>query len=1038
MCGITAVFGDVKKKEEFVKTSLDKVKHRGSSLLEYELFDKGAFGTNRLPIVGRVEGRQPLHNEDETIFAIQNGEIFNYKKLRKDLEKKYHVFKTDCDTEVLVHLYEEYGEKMVDKIDSEMFAFIIYDAKKNNFLVGRDRFGIKPLFYSKVNGNIYFASELKQLSQFNYIDKIEIFPKGHYMINGKLKKYYELTSSNSVKSLDVAKKRLTKLIVQAVKKRVDTDLPIAVLFSGGIDSSLIMEIATRFHKDVTAFILGIPGSPDYEAALRLCKDNNYKYQIVYPSEKYSEEIAEIIYHLELYEAQVIRQSFSLNTLSKAVVRAGYKIALVGDASDEIFAGYNEFCNVRDVDINKGCMIMTQDLEKSHNVRLDRMTMKHTLEVRAPFFDTELVDFAFKIDGKLKVKRENHQIITKYILREVASQFLPDYTTWRYKIAFSNGAGMDVGFNFRAQDGGVAKSILSQRKVDTSSKIPKEYGFITDEEKIYFQIYEKNKYNKLDNNYERIITKDNLSLINNNYSRKKILVAEFGKLPLYYPIYFAQQKEIYKKHNLDVDFISTGGDDLTYNSLFDGSAQIGIADPIFTFAEQKTQVKGKILAQLIGRVPFVAVTLNPNIKINKIDDLKKYKIGTFQKFSTCHTLMKGILPNVDLKPIKYSNILGELKDRKIDIAIVIPEYAYDLAAKGGHIIFTFEDYFKEYLLTGINVADNLDPDYFEAVKLFRISIKESINYIKKNKKEALTFFKKEFPELLNHREILENTCQLWNPKLTITKEATRNAIRYWKKVYPWLLKSNLPQFMEPRSEDRIMAMLCKKKISRDIPYREDAMANIIREKMNHNKPIPLVGFWGASNKCKIDDNDINAVNKFATLNEQIKKVYNKGLGITFILADEHARLNQFGSDKYSEYLKNISYKMKSLGFDVVYLSKLWKEIGFNDKLLTKEIKKLKKSEWSDVKKRRSMENSAKHLNIGDYIEEAKRYYVCRKYESGIIEKKYPNYIFFTHSDDTYQEIFPDLPTVYLWIDKPGKQELPWFNTKVYNKEGTNSR
>lgn len=144
MCGITAVFGDAEEKENFIKTSLEKVKHRGSSLFEYEVFDNAAMGTNRLPIVDRVNGKQPSHNEDKSIFAIQNGEIFNHKELRKELEKKGHKFKTDCDTEVLVHLYEEYGEAMVEKIDSEMFAFVIYDLKKDsytswNFLEALDR-----------------------------------------------------------------------------------------------------------------------------------------------------------------------------------------------------------------------------------------------------------------------------------------------------------------------------------------------------------------------------------------------------------------------------------------------------------------------------------------------------------------------------------------------------------------------------------------------------------------------------------------------------------------------------------------------------------------------------------------------------------------------------------------------------------------------------------------------------------------------------------------------------------------------------------
>ena len=395
MCGITAVFGKKEDKEEFVKKSLNKIKHRGTSILEYRSFSNCALGANRLPIVDREYGVQPLSNQDETIFAVQNGEIFNYKELMVNLKKKGYKFKTNSDTEVLAHLYEEYGEKLIDKIDSEMFAIIIYDKKKNKLFVARDRYGVKPLFYANEGDTYYFASELKQLSQFKSIDKIEVFPKGHYMLNGKLKKYYSLNSSNSEKNLEKTKHQLTKHIIEAVKKRVDTDLPIAVLLSGGVDSSLIMEIATRFHKDVTAFILGRPGAPDYEAAVKLCKDNNYTYQVVYPDVDYQKELDQLIYHLELYEAQVIRQSFALDILSKAVVRAGFRIALVGEAADEIFGGYNQFSALPSDQINKGCVMMTNDLERGHNIRVDRMSMKHTLETRAPFFDTKVVDYAMK-------------------------------------------------------------------------------------------------------------------------------------------------------------------------------------------------------------------------------------------------------------------------------------------------------------------------------------------------------------------------------------------------------------------------------------------------------------------------------------------------------------------------------------------------------------------------------------------------------------------------------------------------------------------
>ena len=1026
MCGITAVFGRYENKSEFIQSSLACIRHRGTSQFEIRVFKEGALGANRLPIVDRDNGQQPFSNEDDSIYAVQNGEIFNYQELKSTLQDKGHKFKSDCDTEVLVHLYEEYGTSMLQHIDSEIFAFIIYDKKNERFFVARDRYGLKPLYYAKVQNTYFFGSEMKQLVQFDFIKEITEFPKGHYMVNGKLCKYYECKAENSVVDANIAKARLTELIVEAVKKRVNTDLPIAVLLSGGVDSSLIMEIATRFHKNVTAFILGRPGSPDYESAIRLCKDYHYNYQVVYPEVNYDKEIETLIYHLELYEAQVIRQSFALDLLSKAVVRAGFRIALVGDASDEIFAGYNEFSNLTATNVNKGCLLMLDSLARGHNMRLDRMSMKHTLEIRAPFFDNKIVDYALKIDGKLKFRRENHQITTKYILRKVAEEFLPEYITMRYKVPFSNGAGMNVGYNYKTQDGDVAKQILASRAPKIKRQIKERYGFITDEESAYFNIYEQFKFNKLSDNWIRITTKDNLALIEKQDDKTRVLVAEFGRLALYYPIYFASKAGIYERHNLDVDFISTGGDDLTYNSLLNGSAQVGIADPVFTFANNAEGVNGKIAAQLIGKVPFCAITFNPTIQITNLADFKKYTVGTFQKFSTCHTLMTELLTGTEIKAFPYDILIDALKHKEIDVAIVLPEQAYDLLAVGGHIVFSFENIFNEYLLTGINISNNLDEEYQDAVISFISAIKESVNVIKNNKERALNCFIEEFPGIHNHELLFSRLINFWNRGLTISRKGLNRSIHSWKKVYPWLLKSNMPQFIENRQEDEIIKVLTEEHISRDIPYLEDNLRTLIADAIKNKKPIRIIGYWGASNKRSINDEDIATLKTFILLNDNVKKLHAPGIEPTFILADEHARLNGFNRNNYLNYLKEMSKQISSHGFKFLYLSQLWKEAGIKDNIIHSSIKGVSDTEWNDLSISIKLEKSAMHLGFSNFKNEAKRYYVIRKMESRLIAHKFKNMFFFTHSDGSYQSMLPDMPTIYLRAGKHGKQILPWFS------------
>lgn len=1024
MCGITAVIGNYKNKEDFIKDSLSRVKHRGTNMYEYRVFKGGALGANRLPIVGRESGKQPLVNEDGTIFAVQNGEIYNYKELKTQLEENGHKFNTDCDTEVLVHLYEEYGEELIEKIDSEMYSLIIFDSNRGDFFVARDRFGVKPLYYAKDENGYYFGSELKQLAEFDFIKNIKIFPKGHYMHKGKLKKYYNIKHGNKIKDLEPAKTKLTELLVEAVKKRVDTDLPVAVLLSGGVDSSLIMEIATRFHKDVMAFILGVPGSSDYEASLKLCKDNNYKYHVVYPNVDYAKEFENLIYHLESYEAQVIRQSFALDILAKEVVRAGYRIALVGEASDEIFGGYNEFSRLSDENINQGCFMITNDLERSHNMRVDRMAMKHTLETRAPYFDTHVVEFAMQIDGKLKIKRENHQIITKYILRKVAEEFLPDYIAWRYKVPFANGAGMNVGFNFRSQDGDVAKAVLSVGENKLDQKTKDKYGFLTDEESIYFQAYQKFNFDKLDNDWQRIITKETLSTIDDKPGEYRMLVAEFGRLPLYFPIYLASKLGNYKKHNLDIDFISSGGDDLTYNSLLSGSAQIGIADPVFTFSTN-FETKGKIVGQLIGRVPILAVTLNPNIKINVLDDLNKYNIGTFQEYSTTNTLIKKLFPKKELTAIDHGEIEKALKERKIDIGIMTPDYAYDLAGKGGHIIYSFDDLFGDYLFTGITICDNLDPKFYSAIPSYISAVKETINFIKKNKEEALKYFIEEFQTMLNHEEMFEYLIKYWNKKLEISNKAIENAKGAWHFSYPWLLKASMPHFIKPTIANDIIKIFSAKDISRDIPYKEDEMIKIIDNNVKQNESISMFGFWGASDKNSVGTNDIEALDKFKKISSEVKKIYKPGIEYIFILADEHARLNKYNKKNYLKYLKEIKNKIAEAGFRIVYLSDIWSKYNLTFQIIDSELKEISSNAWNDLKNSKELEKSASNRGFKDYKEMAKRYYVMRKVESHFLKKEFPNSIYHTYSEDIHQNIFPDLPTFYLWVGKKGYTKAPWF-------------
>lgn len=797
MCGIIGIFGNNDSNGRALK-ALKKITHRGSNVFEVEFFENGALGANRLAIVDRKNGRQPKFNEDKTIFAAQNGEIFNYKKLKKELEDKGHEFATDSDTEVLAHLYEEYGIDMVKKIDSEMFAFVIYDKKNNKVFAARDPLGVKPLYYAHdESGQLYFTSEIKQLTIFPDISEINNFPAGSYYINGKFKKYYDLTSTDELDNEAEVVATLEEKIVKAVAKRVDTDLPIGVLLSGGVDSSLMMEIATRLHPDVTAIILGYPGSPDYEFAIRLCKDRKYKHKIISPKINFGKEIDKVLYHVESYEPNVIRHSFAVDLCAREAHRLGLKIVLVGEGSDELFCGYNEFSNLSGAQINKGSLMLMDNLHAGQLQRVDRMAMKHTIEARIPLLDREVVDYAMRIDGGLKVKRENHQIITKYILRKVAANFLPDYIAWRYKVPFSNGAGMNVGSNFKSQDGDVAKAVLAKKYKKLNDFLAKGFNVNTDEEKYYLSKFDEFGFTKLQSAQKRLVVKEKINELNKS-KKTKLLVAEFDRLALYFPVYFAQEMKIFDKHGLNVDFIATGGDDKTYDSLVNNSAHIGLADPMFSMFENSVGVKGKIVGELVTCAPNIAVAINPSIQISRLKDFAKYKIGTFQKFSTTHTLIKYLLPKkTSVMPMAKDDLLSKLSDRTIDIAIVLPEHASSLIARGGRVVFSFNQAVPDMLCSGFTVANILEDRYSKRINDFLAAVRESMNLMLKDKQTAKKIFARLFPLIREGADVFDSYLKMWSPDLIINEKDFIISRNMWKSTYPKLLKQYYPFFIEKK-------------------------------------------------------------------------------------------------------------------------------------------------------------------------------------------------------------------------------------------------
>ena len=371
MCGIAGFIG--KGTEKDLDNMIRAVSHRGPD-------DKGIFLQNnvglahaRLSIIDLSSaGHQPMADESKKLWITFNGEIYNFKELRQELEKtgKYR-FQSQTDTEVIIYSWKEYGEKMFEKLDG-MFAFTLYDAEKETLILAADRLGKKPLYWSIQNGTLFFGSELKALIahqlfhkevDFDSLDKYlfyEYIPAPHtifkntqklepatYLVykNGKIikERYWEM----DFEPISIGQKETTAeldvLLSQAVKKRLVADVPLGILLSGGIDSSTIAFYAQKLSSDkVKTFSIGFrEKSFDESSYAKLAADflKTDHYHAVFTPENVMELIPSIA---EMLDEPMADPSILPTHLLARFARQKVTVALSGDGNDELMAGYNTF------------------------------------------------------------------------------------------------------------------------------------------------------------------------------------------------------------------------------------------------------------------------------------------------------------------------------------------------------------------------------------------------------------------------------------------------------------------------------------------------------------------------------------------------------------------------------------------------------------------------------------------------------------------------------------------------------------------------
>ena len=378
MCGIAGIinFKDREEMLPLLEQMAELLHHRGPDAKGY--YSNGPVGLAhaRLSIIDLDTGDQPIANEDKTVWVVFNGEIFNYPELRKDLKLKGHFFSTKTDTEVLVHLYEELGTDMFKELNGQ-FAFALWDAKKETLLLGRDRVGIRPLFYYLDNQRLVFGSEIKAIFADNRIprridtetladiftcwssfganttfENISQVPPGHYALfssNGlEIHRYWQLTfnpdNENKNKSVEDWALELNTLLKDAAKIRLRADVPVGCYLSGGIDSTYISSLVkNNFNNRLRTFSVAFQEKRFNEAVFQNIAIQSLKTDhstIHCSNQDISRLFPKVIWHTE---TPLLRTGpVPLFQLSGLVRKNNFKVVLTGEGADEIFAGYNIF------------------------------------------------------------------------------------------------------------------------------------------------------------------------------------------------------------------------------------------------------------------------------------------------------------------------------------------------------------------------------------------------------------------------------------------------------------------------------------------------------------------------------------------------------------------------------------------------------------------------------------------------------------------------------------------------------------------------
>ena len=374
MCGIAGIFSGSSQGvyPHEVQAMCDAMTHRGPDDAGYYLHEQVGLGMRRLSIIDLDTGHQPVPNEDGSLRVVLNGEIYNYRELRTDLERRGHRFCTRTDTEVIVHLYEEYGEDCVRYLRG-MFGLALWDERRKRLFLARDRLGIKPLYYTEVGGRLLFASELKSLlqlpevaRQLNWSSVNHLFtslstPGAESIVAGvhklppgcslmleaggspRVRCYWELEFQPDYAHDEAYfAERLRELLEESVDLHLMSDVPLGAFLSGGLDSSSVVAfMARRSEQPVKTFSIGFQeqGYDETRAARRVAQQFGTEHTELILEPDIEHLLQDIAWHLD----EPFGDSSAIPTYMVSKLAASeVKVVLSGDGGDELFAGYDKY------------------------------------------------------------------------------------------------------------------------------------------------------------------------------------------------------------------------------------------------------------------------------------------------------------------------------------------------------------------------------------------------------------------------------------------------------------------------------------------------------------------------------------------------------------------------------------------------------------------------------------------------------------------------------------------------------------------------